>query len=289
MEKKKKPWYVVLFNILLTIICIIVLVVGGIFLFFKIKYDVNVFSAISQIRMLNETVNEDELFPNKYTEVDIASAQVMVNSQIENLIVKNDNGYTIDTTGITDTMDVSIYLTDKEIGAIVNVLLIQNNQNAVNIGGKTLPFELIQVKFDNNVENSADVNIVLKVNVEEIKNEMNSFPLSWVKKYIPNDLYFSSTVTVTKGTNAYEYTTTSKSLTINNLNVEQTTSLLKTINTFVSFGNENTINELIGNTFVDALIGTEENQGFAYSLKSLGASDFTFTTQNDKNYFVIVK
>ena len=289
MEKKKKPWYVVLFNILLTIICIIVLVVGGIFLFFKIKYDVNVFSAISQIRMLNETVNEDELFPNKYTEVDIASAQVMVNSQIENLIVKNDNGYTIDTTGITDTMDVSIYLTDKEIGAIVNVLLIQNNQNAVNIGGKTLPFELIQVKFDNIVENSADVNIALKVNVEEIKNEMNSFPLSWVKKYIPNDLYFSSTVTVTKGTNAYEYTTTSKSLTINNLNVEQTTSLLKTINTFVSFGNENTINELIGNTFVDALIGTEENQGFAYSLKSLGASDFTFTTQNDKNYFVIVK
>ena len=289
MEKKKKPWYVVLFNILLTIICIIVLVVGGIFLFFKIKYDVNVFSAISQIRMLNETVNEDELFPNKYTEVDIASAQVMVNSQIENLIVKNDNGYTIETTGITDTMDVSIYLTDKEIGAIVNVLLIQNNQNAVNIGGKTLPFELIQVKFDNIVENSADVNIALKVNVEEIKNEMNSFPLSWVKKYIPNDLYFSSTVTVTKGTNAYEYTTTSKSLTINNLNVEQTTSLLKTINTFVSFGNENTINELIGNTFVDALIGTEENQGFAYSLKSLGASDFTFTTQNDKNYFVIVK
>lgn len=289
MEKKKKPWYVVLFNILLTIICIIVLVVGGIFLFFKIKYDVNVFSAISQIRMLNETVNEDELFPNKYTEVDIASAQVMVNSQIENLIVKNDNGYTIETTGITDTMDVSIYLTDKEIGAIVNVLLIQNNQNAVNIGGKTLPFELIQVKFDNIVENSADVNIALKVNVEEIKNEMNSFPLSWVKKYIPNDLYFSSTVTVTKGTNAYEYTTTSKSLTINNLNVEQTTSLLKTINTFVSFGNENTINELIGNTFVDALIGTEENQGFAYSLKSLGASDFTFTTQNDRNYFVIVK
>lgn len=120
---------------------------------------------------------------------------------------------------------------------------------------------------------------------------MKSFPLNWISKYIPDDLYISSVVTITKGED-FAYTTASKSLAINNLTEASTASLLKTINTFVSFGSVEELNNTIGGSFVNALIGKSDANGFAYSLYSTTpkmASDFSFQTLDNVDYFKISK
>lgn len=63
----------------------------------------------------------------------------------------------------------------------------------------------------------------------------------------------------------------------------------KTINTFISFGSLEDINNSIGGTFANAMIGNEENTGFAYSLKDVGATDFTFQNIDEANMFIIQK
>ncbi len=43
----------------------------------------------------------------------------------------------------------------------------------------------------------------------------------------------------------------------------------------------------IGTTAVNALIGTNENPGFAYSMKSIGATSFKFENISGVDYFVV--
>ena len=74
---------------------------------------------------------------------------------------------------------------------------------------------------------------------------------------------------------------------INNLTAEQTDSIFKTINTFLKLGNSKEFAKIIGDTFINVLIGNESNAGFAYSLKDAGATDFSFETDGTNNYFVI--
>ena len=76
---------------------------------------------------------------------------------------------------------------------------------------------------------------------------------------------------------------------VNNLDEKGTASFFKTINTFISFGSLEDINNSIGGTFANAMIGNEENTGFAYSLKDVGATDFTFQNIDETNMFIIQK
>ncbi len=289
MASSKKPWYVTLFNCILTLICLVVLIVGGIFLFFKIKYNVNVFTTITQVKVLNEKVNVDEKFKNQFSDTDMDEVMTIVNGQVAGLIVKTTTGYEIKTSGLTSTMNASFSLNGKQVGAIGNVLLTQNNQKTVNLGGKDLNYDLIQVDFLNIETTKADVNIVIKVNIDSIKDSMKGFFMNIIKKYMPSDLYISSTVTIEKGSTPFAYTVTSKSLTLNNLNEEQTVSVISTINKFMSFTTVEEINKLIGGSFADAMIGTETNKGFAYSLKDLGATDYNFVLNSEIGYFAVLK
>ncbi len=288
MASGKKPWYATLFNCILTLICLIVLIVGGVFLFFKIKYNVNVFTTIAQVKVLNEKVDVAEKFKNQFSETDMDSAMTIVNAQVAGLIVKTATGYEISTSGLETTMENSFSLTGKQVGAIGNVMLTQTNQKTVNIGGKELTYDLLQVDFLNIEETKADVNIVIKVNIDPIKEDMTGFFMNIVKKNMPSDLYISSTVTIEKGATAFAYTVTSKSLTLNNLTEEQTANLLTTINKFMSFTTVEEINKLIGGSFADAMIGTETNKGFAYSLKTLGATDYNFVLDSETGYFTVL-
>lgn len=154
----------------------------------------------------------------------------------------------------------------------------------------TLKANLIQVKFSSIEGNSADVNFVVKVDVSQIKEKMKDFPLSWFKKYIPSTLYISSTVSVVKGEGEFNYTVESVGMTINNLTQEQTTSFLNTINLIAGTGTAQEINLQIGSQFVNALIGdANHTDGFVYSLRDLGVTDYAFEANGEINYFVIKK
>lgn len=117
---------------------------------------------------------------------------------------------------------------------------------------------------------------------------MNSFPTNIIAKKIPNYLYISSTSTIKKGGNAFEYEVLSKDIEINNLNSQDTKSFLNTLNLVFKFGTSDDFNLMIAKPFVNALIGNSENNGFAYSLRELGVKDYDFVVVVDNiNYYVL--
>ena len=116
---------------------------------------------------------------------------------------------------------------------------------------------------------------------------MNFFPANLIAKYIPDNLYIDSNVTVTKTSTPFEYSVSSNYLTINELNEQGTNELLTTLNKFVEVGNVEDFNLQIGKVFVDVIIGNAEQKGFIYSLKDAGATDFVFSSETSS--IVIVK
>lgn len=289
MEKARKPWWVKLIIAILSIIIIIALAFAGACIFVKVKYNVSVLGTIGEIKKLQENVDEEKMFPNQFTANDMTSAQTTVNAQIDGLIVGNEEeGFKI-SKPVGINIKESFKLTDKQLGAIAKIACGEGMDIKFD-EQTTLKANLIQVKFSSIEGNSADVNFVVKVDVSQIKEKMKDFPLSWVKKYIPSTLYISSTVSVVKGEGEFNYTIESVGMTINNLTQEQTTSFLNTINLIAGTGTAQEINLQIGSQFVNALIGdANHTDGFVYSLRDLGVTDYAFEANGEINYFVIKK
>lgn len=287
-ERKRKPWWARFLLWILGIVITTGLSFGGACIFLKVKYDINVFATISQIKTLNQTVNEEKKFDNIITEEDKASAQASINAQLENLITYSaEDGYKMSS---AVPMKDTLKLTDKQVGALLKIILESSNSPKVNIGGNELGFDILQVKFSEVETNvKSDVNIVAKIDASSLKEKFSSFPLNIIGKRIPSTLYVSATVTIQKGEQPFAYTLTSKSLEINNLDAKQTESFIKTIDTFLKCGDAKTLCESIAKPFIDGLIGTEENKGFALTLKDVGATDFNFETTDGVNYFVVEK
>ena len=154
---------------------------------------------------------------------------------------------------------------------------------------KIIEIKLMQVKFDNVQNGGARFNTVFRLNITPFKDEMKGFPFDFLKKYVPDTLYISSTVDVSKTTTPFEYVITHVSLTINNLDNAKTQDLFHTLDTFLKFGSQETFNETIGNKVMGVLIGNESETGLAYSLKPLGATDYKFVIIDDIEYFTIQK
>lgn len=289
MEKARKPWWVKLIIAILSIIIIIALAFAGACIFVKVKYNVSVLGTIGEIKKLQENVDEEKMFPNQFTASDMTSAQTTVNAQIDGLIVGNEEeGFKI-SKPVGISIKESFKLTDKQLGAIAKIACGEGMDIKFD-EQTTLKANLIQVKFSSIEGNSADVNFVVKVDVSQIKEKMKDFPLSWVKKYIPSTLYISSTISVVKGEGEFNYTVESVGMTINNLTQEQTTSFLSTINLIAGTGTAQEINLQIGSQFVNALIGdANHTDGFVYSLRDLGVTDYAFEANGEIIYFVIKK
>lgn len=289
MEKARKPWWVKLIIAILSIIIIIALAFAGACIFVKVKYNVSVLGTIGEIKKLQENVDEEKMFPNQFTASDMTSAQTTVNAQIDGLIVGNEEeGFKI-SKPVGINIKESFKLTDKQLGAIAKIACGEGMDIKFD-EQTTLKANLIQVKFSSIEGDSADVNFVVKVDVSQIKEKMKDFPLSWVKKYIPSTLYISSTVSVVKGEGKFNYTVESVGMTINNLTQEQTTSFLSTINLIAGTGTAQEINLQIGSQFVNALIGdANHTDGFVYSLRDLGVTDYAFEANGEIIYFVIKK
>lgn len=289
MEKARKPWWVKLIIAILSIIIIIALAFAGACIFVKVKYNVSVLGTIGEIKKLQENVDEEKMFPNQFTASDMTSAQTTVNAQIDGLIVGNEEeGFKI-SKPVGINIKESFKLTDKQLGAIAKIACGEGMDIKFD-EQTTLKANLIQVKFSSIEGNSADVNFVVKVDVSQIKEKMKDFPLSWVKKYIPSTLYISSTVSVVKGEGEFNYTVESVGMTISNLTQEQTTSFLSTINLIAGTGTAQEINLQIGSQFVNALIGdANHTDGFVYSLRDLGVTDYAFEANGEIIYFVIKK
>ena len=282
---------------LVGIVLVIVIFFGGIFLFAKIKYDINLFSLVKQVNILNEKVDENTMFTNKivYSE-DMKSAKETVNSKILGLISYDEetDTYEIGKSIPVGTIWSELNLTDRQSGAIIQTLLKSNEATAsVTFGSKKIDMQLIELNFVslNEETKTTTINFVIKLNLSEVKSDWKSFPLSTIAKKVPDSLYISSTVDVTKNDGEFSYTVASNSITINKLDKKQTEHFIKALNVLSGIGTANELNLTIGQAFVNGLIGYDsDHTGFAYALKSVvgnGVKDYTFAKIDNKVYFVL--
>ena len=284
-------------NLIITLVVIVailgVVIIGG-YVYVRKTYGIDLFRTAEQLKILTENVDETALCPNAYGEQDFADMKSAVNDKIDGLIVyekdKGYNGYSVNFGSLAGkSMSGTIFLTEKHVGAIAQTVFYEQTGGKIKLGDKEVSVTVMQVDFSEIAANgNADFNVVAKIDLTPFKADMGGFPYKYFKKYIPDNLYVSSTVRVDKTEeDGFAYTVTHKSLTLNNLSADDTADLFDTLNAVLKIGTAENLNMQVGTMAVNALIGTAENPGFAYSMKAIGAKSFDFGTVSDIDLFIV--
>ena len=284
-------------NLIISLVVIVailgVVIIGG-YIYVRTTNGIDLFRTAGQLKTLTKDVDESALCPNAYGEQDFVEMKSAVNDKIDGLIVyekdKGYNGYSVNFASLAGkSMTDPIFLTEKHVGAIAQTVFYEQTGGKIKLGDKEVSVTVMQVDFSEIAANgSADFNVVAKLDLTPFKADMGGFPYKYFKKYIPDNLYVSSTVRVDKTEeDGFAYTVTHKSLTLNNLSADDTADLFNTLNAVLKIGTAENLNMQVGETAVNALIGTEKSNGFAYSLKAIGATAFKFETASDADRFIV--
>lgn len=275
-------------GLIITLVVIVALVgvtiIGG-YIYVRSTYGIDLFRTAGQLKTLSQTPDEKTLCPNAFSANDMADVKTAMDKNLNGLISYNEGegyeGYKVDFSAITSPMPFAddIVFSSKQAGALAQTIFFGQTGGVVKIGEKELSVRLVQMNFANVSENgSADFNVVAKVNLKPFKDEMNDFPFSLFKKYVPDELYVSSTVRVEKTDDKMGYSVVHKELKLNNLSADDTDDLFHTLDAVLKIGSAENMNLQIGTTAVNALIGNAEHVGFAYSMQALGKTTFKFTS-----------
>jgi hypothetical protein len=274
---------------------VIVILCGGVlvggYFYIKETYDIDLIKTVKELKILSEPVNETELCPHAFSNSDMVDVQTIINESVENFITyTEEHGYALNFDDLPDEMKYIIRLTDKQVGALAQTVVKQEIGGKIDFGGKSVEMALKQVEFSHLQENSVLLNTVISVDITPFKVDMpNEFPFTYLKKYVPDTLYISSTVMVEKGATAFSYTVSHDSLTINNLNKADTEDLFHTLDVALKVGSAESLNINVGGAIANALIGNETNNGLAYSLKEIGATDYEFSEETSIYYFSVLR
>ena len=280
-------------------VAVLLIAFFGVYFFVRSEFGIDLFRTAGQLKTLTEQVNETELCPHAYGDGDFVDLKNSVNSEIDGLIKSEDgkgyNGYTLDFDALIGAnLSKPISISEKQVGALAQMVFFEQTGGKIQLGGKELDVKIVQTDFSEIAEDgSADFNVVCKLDLSPFKADMDKFPYSLFKKYIPDNLYISSTVRVDKTTDGqFDYTVSHKGLALNNLNAEETADLFRTLDAVLKIGSAESVNLQIGTIAVNALIGNEQSVGFAYSLKAVGATTFYFanvtTADVSVDFFTVV-
>lgn len=279
-------------KLIITIITLVVVIIAGAvgtYIYVKNTYDIDLINTVLQLKKISDPVDEKKIITNPYTEEDKTKAHEEVNNSVNGFI--GNDGINFDK--LLTEMKTVIKLDDKQLACLAQEVIDQEMKGKITIGEQDIPLVLKQIDISNvDDEGNADFNTIVKLDISSFKTNMNNFPLSMLKKYVPDYLYISSTVWVEKNKEnevvvPFAYSTTSTSFTINTLTDKETTELFKTLDAVIKIGTADNLNNQIGNAILGSLIGSEEQNGLAYSLKQYGAKDYRFILENDVDYFVV--
>lgn len=279
-------------KLIITIITLVVVIIAGAvgtYIYVKNTYDIDLINTVLQLKKISDPVDEKKLITNPYTEEDKTKAHEIINNSVNGFIGSDK----INFDKLLTEMKTVIKLDDKQLACLAQEVIDQEMEGKITIGEQDIPLSLMQIDISNvNNEGNADFNTIVKLDISSFKTNMNNFPLSMLKKYVPDYLYISSTVWVEKNKEnevvvPFAYSTTSTSFTINTLTDKETTELFKTLDAVIKIGTADNLNNQIGNAILGSLIGSEEQNGLAYSLKQYGAKDYRFILENDVDYFVV--
>ncbi len=279
-------------KLIITIITLVVVIIAGAvgtYIYVKNTYDIDLINTVLQLKKISDPVDEKNLITNPYTEEDKTKAHEIINNSVNGFIGSDK----INFDKLLTEMKTVIKLDDKQLACLAQEVIDQEMEGKITIGEQDIPLVLKQIDISNvDDEGNADFNTIVKLDISSFKTNMNNFPLSMLKKYVPDYLYISSTVWVEKNKEnevvmPFAYSTTSTSFTINTLTDKETTELFKTLDAVIKIGTADNLNNQIGNAILGSLIGSEEQNGLAYSLKQYGAKDYRFILENDVDYFVV--
>ena len=274
----------VIIVITLTLCCF-----GG-YIYVRQAYGIDLFSAVNQLKILGQKVNEEELYPNIFKEEDYINLKDIVNNEIEDFIkvdYADSNQYYINYDALKEEEFLNpLSISEKQVGALSQIIFNEISANEINIGDVRLNATIVQTDFSNIDKNgSCDFSVVLKIDSSTFKTKMNQFPFYFLKKYIPDRLYISSILRVEKTLkNGFDYELSNIGLNLNTLDFNQTKNLFHILDLILKIGNIEDIIMKIGTSIVNALLGNEDNIGFVYLLKEIGARTFYFTTETINNY-----
>lgn len=279
-------------KLIITIITLVVVIIAGAvgtYIYVKNTYDIDLINTVLQLKKISDPVDEKKLITNPYSNEDKERAHEIINNSVNGFIGSDK----INFDKLLTEMKTVIKLDDKQLACLAQEVIDQEMKGKITIGEQDIPLSLMQIDISNvNNEGNADFNTIVKLDISSFKTNMNNFPLSMLKKYVPDYLYISSTIWVEKNKEnevvvPFAYSTTSTSFTINTLTDKETTELFKTLDAVIKIGTADNLNNQIGNAILGSLIGSEEQNGLAYSLKQYGAKDYKFVLENDVDYFVV--
>ena len=284
-------------NLIISLVVIVailgVVIIGG-YIYVRTTYGIDLFRTAGQLKTLTQAVDETALCPNAFGEEDFSAMKTELNQKFDGFVSyeegKGFNGYSVNFGSLAGkSMSGTVSLTEKQVGAITQTVFYGQTGGKIKIGEKEVSVTVVQVDFSEIAANgSADFGVVAKLDLTPFKADMGGFPYKLLKKHIPDSLYVSSTVRVDKTEeDGFAYTVTHKSLTLNNLSADDTADLFDTLNAVLKIGTAENLNMQIGTTAVNALIGTKDAIGFAYSMKAIGAKSFDFGTVSDIDLFIV--
>lgn len=273
-----------------------VAIIGG-YIFVRSKYGIDLFRTIEQLKTLSQTVDENTLYPNALKNTEYVTLQTSINTSLAGDFIKYQestgfNGYTTNYSELSSVLlegITQIKFSEKQIGFLSQIIFYEQTGGKIQVSEKELETTIIQVEFSNITSTgNADFNIVVKIDLTPLTTELKDFPYNIIKKYIPNSLYLSSTITIEKTDAEMGYSIAHKEFKINNLSADDTSDLFHTLDTVLKIGSAESLNTQIGTIATNALIGNATNNGFAYSLKGI-YNTFTFETISEIDYFVLKK
>lgn len=270
-----------------------VAIIGG-YIYVRSTYGIDLFNTAGQLKTLSQKPDESALCPNAFSASDMADVKTNLDIKANGLITyeegKGYNGYTVNLSAVSSLEQFTggIAFSSKQAGALAQTVFYEQTGGKVKVADKELSAAIVQVDFLNITEDgSADFNVVAKISLAPFKEDMNGFPFKLFKKYVPDDLYVSSTVSVLKTGEGMAYEVNNKELKLNNLSAADTADLFHTLDAVIKIGSAENLNMQIGRTAVNALIGNAENVGFAYSMQALGKTSFEFAVINGQSCFII--
>ena len=271
---------------LVVTIAVVAVALIGVYITARVKLGVDLFRTIGQLKTLNQPVNEQEAFPVAYKSDDLADLKSQMENQLGNVVLyeegKGYEGYTIDFTTLATSGATAkpVILSEQQTGALAEIVFFEQTGGKLTIADKEISVCILQVAFTeiDAETNNADLNVTVKLDLTPFKNDMEGFPFNMLKGIVPDTLYVTSVVRIEKG-EGLAYTVTPKHLTINNLSGDDTSDFFHTLDVVLKIGSAEDLNTKIGTTAANALIGTEQNPGFIYTLKAVnGSGDFGFTS-----------
>lgn len=280
-------------TILAGLLAILILLFGGFFVadvLLKSTVGVDMVGTVAGATMIVQPVDESALITNPYNETsEMKTVQQKVNASVANMITYSpENGYWVNFNNLPDNMKTIIALSDKEVAALSSVVLKQEAAGQIQVKDLYMDVKIHQVEFEKNNEGTVLVNSVISIETASFKEAVPAeSPLASFLGVIPDSLYVSSTVAVTKGEEPFTYQTEYVDFTINNLNEKQSESFFHSVDVITGVGTAEYIGLQIGNTLMDALVGSQTTKGLAYSLRSIGAKGFAFVEHADGIYFEV--